>query len=156
MPRFGSLFVLCFEGFTRGLTFLFYPRVRVFGYADDVGALLEDLWFLLGSLVPLFARLELAISLGVNIRKTKLLPLWRSPDLDFFRVKHRLHDAAPVWRNMEAMTEARYLGVSTGPTARGRRWDRAIRTYVDRARLVGALASGNLLAASVLSYPAKF
>ena len=65
---------------------------------------------------------------------------------------------------MEVVIEALCLGILMGPTASGRRWDRAIRTFVDRTRLIGALSSGwgtltvlyNLLAVSVISYVAQF
>jgi hypothetical protein len=57
----------------------------------------------------LFARLERATSLGVNVRNMKLLPLLRNPDL--LRVKRRLLEAALVWSNMEVVIEAFDLGV---------------------------------------------
>ena len=106
---------------------------KVLGFADDLILLFADLWKILPTVVLYFSKLEKAVSLRVNWKKSQLLPLW-SDSLD--NIRRRILAVAPLWAAIRLRRYIEYLGVEIGPEFSDHFWVSPLRRFRDSARQV--------------------
>jgi hypothetical protein len=166
-PLSGSLFALCFHTIIIDLQFKlihksFAISARIFAYADDLGIILSDLWILMPFLYESLCAAGRATNLHLNVKKTKVLPLWRNPQLA--ASSRRLSAGWPLWAKFGFCLSHEYLGVIVGPAATNAlRWVKAVSCF--EARVVAIAQMGvawptsimlfNVFALPVLSYIAQ-
>lgn len=93
--------------------------MRLTAYADDLAAILANLWMDLPGIVACFARWALASGLGLSVAKCILVPLW---DYSQDEVANWLRAACPSFASCAVAASARYLGVEIGPGASVKQW----------------------------------
>jgi hypothetical protein len=166
-PLSGSLFALCFHAIIVDLQLRvvhqsFVVSARIFAYADDLGIVLQDMWLMMPMLYESLRSAGRATNLHINVKKTRVLPLWRAPDLEIGR--RRLSAGWPAWAKFIFTLEHEYLGILVGPSATNvKRWICAVLKFESRVVSIAqmgvawptAILLYNLFAMPVLSYIAQ-
>ena len=133
--------------------------MRLFAYADDLAAVVPDIWHWLRLAAPVFDLLIAATSLKIKPRKTNIIPLWSNPQL--FNMKRRVSTIIPSWAGVEITVAAKYLGILVGPDVSMQdRWAACLVKFDSRVRVISALGLGgvtltrrfNQVVGSLLSY----
>jgi hypothetical protein len=163
-PLSGSLFALCFHAIIVDLQIkvvhrAFVISARIFAYADDLGIIIQDLWVLLPMLYDSLRAAGRATNLHLNVKKTRVLPLWRNPLLDV--ASRRLGAGWPAWAKFVFTLEHEYLGILVGPSATNvKRWLPAVIKFEGRVVSIAQMGVAwptaiflyNIFAMPVLSY----
>jgi endonuclease/exonuclease/phosphatase family metal-dependent hydrolase len=163
-PLSGSLFALCFHAIiidlqTKVVHQAFVISAKIFAYADDLGIILQDLWVLMPLLYESLRAAGRATNLHLNVKKTRVLPLWRNPLLDV--ASRRLGAGWPAWARFVFTLEHEYLGILVGPSATNvKRWFPAVFKFEGRVVCIAQMGVAwptaiflyNIFAMPVLSY----
>jgi hypothetical protein len=140
----------------------FVVSARIFAYADDLGIILLDFWLLMPMLYESLRAAGRATNLHLNVKKTRVLPLWRNPLLDV--ASRRLGAGWPAWAKFVFTLEHEYLGILVGPSATNvKRWFPAVLKFEGRVVSIAqmgvawptAILLYNVFAMPVLGYIAQ-
>jgi len=136
-PLSPLLFALAIEPLLRRLQAV-DPELLVCAYADDIGAVSEDLFGLLIAAAPIFGAFGRASGLHLNLSKTVIVPLGEaSPDAVRQWLSTRLG-----WHTVPVQLWAEYLGFCLGPEASDRSWAKVFDKMETRAGLWAAVGVG--------------
>ena len=158
-PLSPLLFAVCVDILLRMITVrLGHPTIRAF--ADDIAAIVLDWREQCGILKSTFDEFERISNLGLNVKKTVVIPLWYEGREE---VKAGIGSWAPGWDNVLVEFSGTYLGFKVGPGKGCTSWDKPLNTFHDRVRRWRNVGGGmqfatlayNVFAVSVLSYIAQ-
>ena len=115
------------------------PAAVTRAYADDTALVHPALIRHLGILQNIFTEYELIAGLGLNVRKTVLVPLF---EYDRDTLRQRIHQIAPLWGALPIEGKAKYLGLVVGPERGQHSWHGPFKKFLDRAALWGGMGIG--------------
>jgi endonuclease/exonuclease/phosphatase family metal-dependent hydrolase len=166
-PLSGIIFAICFQAWTAHVLFHAGARLparvlRLFAFADDVAFAVADVWDALAFLAVMFKALAAASGLHLNAKKTVIIPLWRSPNLQAIALRAAATER--LWLNVVVDLVGKYLGIFVGPAAEATGLQHQLREYRLRCRSISLLGGGwsqalhlhRLVAVPVLSYVMQF
>ena len=140
-PLSPLLYAACSDLMLRRLAVRF-PGATIRAFADDLAMVLGEARQHLGRLQSFFQEFELVSGLGLNIRKTVLVPMC---PLEEDNVRALVHACAPGWGGLTIAEAAKYLGMYLGPGGRQLSWDAPIKKFLTRASQWGKLGVGLLM-----------
>jgi endonuclease/exonuclease/phosphatase family metal-dependent hydrolase len=166
-PLSGTIFAICFQAWTAHVEHhaAALPRggtMWLYAFADDIAIALAALWDSLGFLASMFEVLAAATCLVLNAKKTIVIPLWRSANLE--AVATRAAAGCTIWKGIVVALVGKYLGVQVGPLGHVLNMSSQIREYRLRCRTISLLGGGwaqalhlhNIVAMPVTSYILQF
>lgn len=166
-PLSGTIFAICFQAWTAHVEYHGRGRpharsIQLFAFADDVAFAVANLWDSLAFLAVMLKALAAASCLHLNARKTVVIPLWRSPNLE--AIARRAAAIEPLWRAVLVALVGKYLGIFVGPAAVEASMQHQVREYRLRCRTISLLGGGwsqalhlhRIVAIPVLSYVMQF
>ena len=161
-PLSGTLFALALDPFMRRLLWQLPASMGILtGFADDLGALLFDLFKSLPWLMHVFYQFASASGLHLNKEKCVLIPLWSISEKN---LRNWLAEDVGGFQKCTISNFAKYLGIMIGPDAAGKSWVAPTKKYVERVHAVRNLGLGfcravsnyQIHAVSVLQFVAQF
>ena len=105
-------------------------------FADDLGAMLQDLKRYLSDVIKCLAVLRLAAALRAHPKKTQLTPIGPGSLEEVQTWVGTLH---PPWNGMQVSGFLLYLGVMVGPSGHGNQWSAAASKFQVAASVLASL-----------------
>ena len=93
-------------------------------FADDTAAVVQNLIRDGKRLQRMFRELQVAADLALHDKKCIVVPL---TDEAHARVRARIEEGIPEWRQMTVQSHGKYLGFAVGPGKQHRSWEEAIK-----------------------------
>jgi hypothetical protein len=136
-PASGTLFALAIDPCLRYLISKLGPeRGIVNAYADDIAAVLRDMFKSIGMIDLIFRTIGRATSLHLHPGKVQIIPLWKY-DIDDIRRKILL--LAPRLVQAKVQDCGKLLGIFVGPGAEAVQWKAVIEEVRSRSRYLASL-----------------
>ena len=136
-PASGTLFALAIDPCLRFLIGKVGPkRGIVNAYADDIAAVLRDMFASIGLIDTIFQTIGGATSLHLHPGKVQIIPLWKF-DAETIRAQIRL--LAPRLAKAKVQDCGKLLGVFVGPGAETAQWKSTIEEIKVRSRYLASL-----------------
>ena len=136
-PASGTLFALAIDPCLRYLISQIGPaRGLVNAYADDIAAVLRDMFKSIGMIDLIFKTIGRATSLHLHPGKVQIIPLWK---FDIEAVRARIRRLAPRLAKAKIQDCGKRLGVYVGPGADAVQWRSAIEEIKARSRYLASL-----------------
>lgn len=129
-PLSGLLFAICVDGLISRIAAVIGQGGTVTAFADDIGAVIENMWTTLPVLRNVFAEFEQISGLSINIKKTVAIPLW--PHGSDRNVQTLIKEHCPAWGSMQVADRGKYLGFIVGPGAGEESWNKPLKKFEQR------------------------
>mgnify|MGYP002176574441 FL=1 len=136
-PASGSLFALAIDPCIRFLmTFIGPKRGMVNAYADDIAAVLRDLFATLKTIDKAFLAIGRATALHLHPGKVQIIPLWK---YDEVAIRKQIKDIVPRLAKAKIQSSGKLLGIFVGPGAGELQWNGVIEELRARSRYLASL-----------------
>ena len=146
-PLSGSLFVLVIDPVIAFLQSRLGPCDSIRAFADDLAAVIRNMWLTLPGIVDAFMIIARVTNLHLKIKKTTLVPLWRC---DVNNVRMLMKELVPSWAEVGIKRAGKYLGFMLGPNANDMSWDAPVAKWESRVLAIRSFGIG--LFGSILQY----
>jgi len=136
-PASGTLFALAIDPCIRYLISLLGPRGGMLNaYADDIAAVLRDLFAVLKSIDEAFLTIGRATALRLHPGKVQIIPLWK---FDEVAVREQIKTLVPRLAKAKIQASGKLLGIFIGPGADVQQWGGVAEEMRARSRYLASL-----------------
>jgi hypothetical protein len=136
-PASGTLFALAIDPCIRYLISLLGPRGGMLNaYADDIAAVLRDLFVVLKSIDEAFLTIGRATALHLHPGKVQIIPLWK---FDEAAVREQIKAIVPRLAKAKIQASGKLLGIFIGPGADVLQWCGVAEEIRSRSRYLASL-----------------
>lgn len=137
-PLSPLLFAIAADALLRRLA-THLPGCLTRAFADDTALVATDLTTQGGTIMTIFREFGKISNLTLNLKKTVLVPLWKSTETS---IRRWLRDDLPAWASVEISWHARYLGFHIGPEKCQHSWSKAVAEFSSRVTAWASLHIG--------------
>jgi hypothetical protein len=136
-PASGSLFALVIDPCLRYLISKIGPKHGIVNaYADDIAAVIRDMFEAIGLIDNIFKLIGKATSLHLHPGKVQIIPLWR---YEAESIRERIRSLAPRLVEAKIQSCGKLLGIFVGPGADEFQWKATIEELKSRSRYLASL-----------------
>ena len=100
-------------------------------FADDTAVVVSNYVRAMPCMQQLFSEFERISSLGLNVHKTVMIPLWRYSSEG--NLRRLVQEICPVWKDIRIAGTGKYFGFLVGPGSCGESWKKPLAKYLERA-----------------------
>ena len=138
-PLSGSLFVMLIDPMIALLQSRIGPRDSIRAFADDLAAVVWNMWITLPGLATAFMLIARVSNLNLKIKKTVLVPLWKC---DINNLRKLVREHIPAWAGVDIKFAGKYLGFMLGPGAGDLSWSAPSDKWESRVRVIRSFGIG--------------